>query len=296
MLGSRRKSAQVIRAFFPMSPRYYAPALLLLCSVLWSLGGVLIKSVDWHPMAIAGMRSAIAIPVIAACVGWPRWPFSRLEIAGAVAYAATVVLFVLATRLTTAANAIFLQYTAPIYVAALGHWLLGERALKSDWLIIAVALAGIALFFVDRLSLAGMWGNALALASGVAFAATVLLLRKQRDASPVSAIILGNILAAVAGLPFMIHGPFPSTAGWAALAVLGVVQLGLPYVLYSIAIQRVRALEAVLIPLLEPILNPLWVMLLVGERPTGWALAGAALVIGAVLLRGLLMVLARGGA
>ena len=281
-------------ARFSMNPRLLATALLVLCSVLWSLGGVLIKSVEWHPMAIAGVRSAIAAPVIMLVAGWPRWPFSRVQIAGGIAYAATVVLFVLATRLTTAANAIFLQYTAPIYVAALGPWLLRERALKSDWVIIAIALTGIALFFLDHLTLAGMWGNACALGSGASFGTMVILLRKQRDASPATAIVLGNIMAALVGLPFMFTEPAPTPAGWAALTTLGVVQLGLPYALYSYAIRRVAALEAVLIPLLEPILNPIWVMLLVHERPSGWALVGASLVIAAVLARGVLILIARG--
>ena len=274
------------------SSRFFAPALLMLVAVLWSLGGVLIKSVEWHPMAIAGMRSAIAVPVILACAGRPRITFSRVQLVGGLAYAGTVVLFVLATRMTTAANAIFLQYTAPIYVAALGPWLLGERAMRSDWLVIAAALGGIGLFFLDHLSLAGMWGNVLALASGVCFAGLVLSLRHQRDESPIAAIVLGNVFAALAGLPFM-FGPGPSAQGWVALGVLGAVQLGLPYALYGIAIRRVTALEAVLIPLAEPILNPLWVMLLVGERPGNWALVGASLVLGAVLLRGILMVRGR---
>ena len=278
-----------------MPSRFLAPAQLLLVSLLWSLGGVLIKSMEWHPMAIAGGRSAIAIPAILACVGWPRFSFSRVQIGGALAYAGTVVFFVLATRLGTAANAIFLQYTAPIYVAALGPWLLGERALRSDWVIIGIALAGIALFFADGLSPSGLLGNLCGLASGLSFAAMVLLLRKQREESPVSAILLGNGIAALAGLPFMFGAPHPSARGWIALVLLGAVQLGLSYVLYCVAIKRVKALEAVLIPLLEPVLNPLWVMLLVGERPAPWALAGAALVIGAVLLRGTLMVVARRG-
>jgi drug/metabolite transporter (DMT)-like permease len=267
--------------------------LLFAASLLWSLGGLLVKSVDWNPMAISGVRSTIAAVVIAAFTGLPKWPFSRVQIAGGLAYAGVVIAFVFATRLTTAANAIFLQYTAPIYVAALSHRLLGERALRSDWLIIGIALAGIVLFFFDHLTLAGMWGNCIALGSGVCFAALVLLLRWQRDASPVTALFLGNVFAGIAGLPFFFLGPYPSAEGWWALAALGVFQLGLPYVLYSYAIKRVTALEAVLLPLLEPILNPLWVMLLVGERPGGWALIGAGLVLGAVLLRGLLSISVR---
>ena len=135
-----------------MPRRYLPPLLLLLAALCWSLGGVLIKSIDWPPMAIAGGRSAIAIPVILLCIGRPKFTFSRAQIGGAFGYALTVMLFVFATRMTTAANAIFLQYTAPIYVALIGRWYLGERASRIDWLVIAVALFGIALFFFDRLT------------------------------------------------------------------------------------------------------------------------------------------------
>lgn len=271
------------------SHRLFPAALLLLTSLLWSLGGVLIKAIDWNPMAIAGTRSAIALPVILACVGWPGWRFSRLQIGGALAYAGTVILFVVATRLTTAANAIFLQYTAPIYVALGAHWWLGERTRRIDWAVIAIALCGIAVFFFDELTVAGMWGNLAAVASGIAFAALVLCLRKDRAGSPIAAVILGNVITAFLGLPFVILAEPPPAESWLALALLGTLQLGFSYVLYTIAIKRVTALEATLIPLLEPILNPLWVMLLVGEEPGPWGLVGAALVIGAVVVRGLVM-------
>jgi drug/metabolite transporter (DMT)-like permease len=272
-----------------MHRRYLPPLLLLLAALLWSLGGVLIKSIDWHPMAIAGGRSAIAIPLMIACIGRPRFTFSLAQIGGAIGYALTVVLFVFATRMTTAANAIFLQYTAPIYVALIGRWYLDERPLRIDWLVIAVALGGIALFFMDRLTVSGFWGNIVALASGLAFASVAIFLRKERAASPVSSIILGNIIVALAGAPFILHAPLGAGGGW-RLALLGLFQLGLPYVLYAAAIKEVTALEATLIPLLEPVLNPLWVMLALGERPGRWAIVGAMLVLGAVLGRGALMI------
>ena len=275
-----------------MPQRVLAPILLLLAALLWSLGGVLIKSIDWHPMAIAGGRSAIAIPLILAWMGWPRFTFTKAQIGGAIGYALTVALFVFATRMTTAANAIFLQYTAPIYVAIIGRWYLGERALRIDWLVIGVALSGIALFFVDQLTVAGFWGNIVALGSGLAFATVALFLRKEREGSPLTAILLGNIIVAVAGLPFMITAPLGSGDGW-WLLLLGVLQLGVPYVLYSIAIKHVTALEATLIPLVEPVLNPLWVMLALGERPGPWAIVGALLVLGAVLARGAMMICGR---
>lgn len=275
-----------------MPRRFLPPILLLLAALLWSLGGVLIKSIDWPPMAIAGSRSLIAIPVMLAFVGRPRFTLSRAQVGGAVAYALTVVLFVFATRMTTAANAIFLQYTAPIYVAIVGRWYLGERALRTDWLVIVVALGGIALFFFDRLTVAGFWGNIVALGSGLAFAGVALFLRKEKAGSPVMSIILGNIIVAVAGLPFMLQSPLGAGGGW-RLLLLGILQLGVPYVFYASAIKQVTALEATLIPLLEPVLNPLWVMLALAERPGQWAIFGATLVLGAVLARGALMVTSR---
>jgi len=275
-----------------MRHRFLPPIFLLLAAILWSLGGVLIKSIDWHPMAIAGGRSAIAIPLMLACIGWPKFSFSRAQIGGAIGYALTVVLFVFATRMTTAANAIFLQYTAPIYVAVIGRWYLGERALRIDWLVIAVALGGIALFFLDRLTVSGFWGNIVALCSGLAFASVAIFLRKEKAGSPVTSIILGNVIVAVAGAPFMLQSSLGDGGVW-RLLLLGTLQLGLPYVLYATAIKHVTALEATLIPLLEPVLNPLWVMLTLGERPGGWAMVGAALVLAAVLTRGAVMITGR---
>jgi drug/metabolite transporter (DMT)-like permease len=275
-------------------PRLFLPPILLLLSALcWSLGGVLIKSIDWPPMAIAGGRSAIAIPIILLCIGRPRFTFSRAQVGGALGYAVTVVLFVFATRMTTAANAIFLQYTAPIYVALIGRWYLGERASRIDWLVIAVALAGIALFFLDRLTVAGLWGNIIALGSGLAFASVALFLRKEKAGSPVTSIVLGNVIVAVVGAPFMFQAPSLGEDDLWRLVLLGAVQLGLPYVLYATAIKQVSALEATLIPLLEPVLNPLWVMLALGERPGPWAIVGGLLVLSAVLGRGVMMMRTR---
>src|SRR5437868_15182175 len=206
-----------------MQQRFLAPVLLVITALLWSLGGVLIKSIDWPPMAIAAGRSIAAIPVLLVCARGQRFTFSPAQIGGAIAYAATVALFVFATRMTTAANAIFLQYTAPIYVAVIGHYYLGERPLPIDWWVIAVALAGIALFVGDRLTVSGWWGNIAALTSGLAFASVVIFLRKEKASSPVNIIILGNIIVALAGTPFLIRAPLHQRALW-LLLVLGVLQ------------------------------------------------------------------------
>jgi drug/metabolite transporter (DMT)-like permease len=259
--------------------------LLLATAILWSLGGVLIKSIEWPSMAKAGARSGIACVVLWCWLRKPEFTWRPTQIGAALAYAATVSLFVIANHRTTAANAIFLQYTAPIYVALLGPWWLGERTRRIDWICVVIALAGIALFFRDQFSPRGLSGILAALGSGVSFGLMVILLRKERDGSPASALLLGNLVTAAIGLPFAIgHALRAPEAG--AVVVLGVVQLGIPYILYSLAIRHVTALEAILIPMLEPILNPIWVALARGERPGPWSLVGGARVLGAVLLRG----------
>jgi drug/metabolite transporter (DMT)-like permease len=268
-------------------PHRRAVVLLVAASILWSLGGLLIKSIDLPSMAKAGGRSAIACVVLLAWSGRPRMTWRPTQLAAAIGYAATVSLFVIANDCTTAANAIFLQYTAPIYVALFGSWLLGEPARRIDWICIVIALAGIALFFRDQFSSTGLIGIAAALASGVSFAVMVMALRKERDASPESALLIGNVITAVVGLPFAIGHSLSPQEGWLLLA-LGVVQLGIPYILYSLAIRGVTALEAILIPMLEPILNPLWVALAQHEIPGPWSLIGGALVLGAIVVRGLL--------
>jgi drug/metabolite transporter (DMT)-like permease len=259
--------------------------MLLAVAVMWSLGGVLVKSIEWPSMAKAGARSAIGCVVLLAWLRRPKLTWSAAQVGAALAYAATVSLFVVANDRTTAANTIFLQYTGPIYVALLSPWLLGERTQRSDWFCIGIALAGIALFFRDQFSPLGLSGIFAALGSGLSYGTMIVLLRKERDSSPASALLLGNLITAVCGLPFAIGHPLPG-ARVGMLVVLGVVQLGLPYLLFSIAIQRVTALEAVLLPMLEPILNPLWVALARGEMPGPWSLAGGTLVLGAVLMRG----------
>ncbi len=269
-----------------MTPRAQAVWLLVAASLLWSLGGVLVKWVDWHPVAIAGMRSAIAIPAFLIYLHRkPEFTWSRWQVIGALSYAATVISLVVGTKLTTAANAILLQYTAPIYVALLAPRLLKEPTQTKDWLFIALALGGMSLFFLDQLTSDGMWGNLAGLVSGVFFALLIISLRAQKDSSPFESVILGNIIAALICLPFM-FGPPPSLHGWLILVVLGTVQLALAYYCYTLGIQKVGALSAVIITTIEPIMNPVWVMWGVGEVPGPWALVGGVLILGAVTGRG----------
>jgi drug/metabolite transporter (DMT)-like permease len=269
--------------------------LLIVAALCWSLGGVLIKTVaaDWPALAVAGARGLIAALFLAAAHRGVSLRLSPAQWIGAAAYAATTLTFCAATTLTSAANAILLQYTAPVWVALLGAWWLGERATRADWITIAAALAGMALFFKDGLALGHAAGDALSIFSGLCFATMTVALRREKTGSPVDTIIVGNLLAFLVGLPWVVAAPPLPATGWAALLALGIVQLGVSYLLYARAIRHVTALEAVLIPVIEPILNPVWVMLFLGERPTAWALAGGLVVLGAVTLRAVAAVRAR---
>ncbi len=259
--------------------------LLLLTAVLWSLGGVLIKWVNWNPVAIAGIRSLIGAALIGTAFHRElRFTWTFNQIGGAVAYAGTVVLFVIANKLTTAANAILLQYTAPVYVALFSPWFLGEQADRRDWLTLLVMLGGMALFFMDELSFDGYLGNSIALVSGLCFAWLTLFLRRQKDSSSLPSLFLGNLLAGVIGLPFMFQS-IPDLSSCVGLLLMGVVQLGLPYILYALALRHVRAVEGILVPMIEPVLNPVWVFLMMGEKPSPWAIVGGAMILGAVLFR-----------
>ena len=266
------------------SERARAWLFLAITAIMWSLGGLLIKSVNAHPLAISGIRSIISAVIIFAYVKKPKFTWSFAQIGAALAYAMTVILFVVANKLTTAANAILLQYTAPVYVALLGAWLLKEKAKLLDWVTIGVVIGGMVLFFMDHLETRGILGNILALLSGVSFGLFAVLMRMQKDGSPIESVLLGNIISAVIGLPFLAFG-VPDATGWICLILLGVVQLGIPYILYSSAIKKATALEASLIPVLEPLLNPLWVFLRMGEAPGLYAFIGGLVVLLAVTAR-----------
>ena len=268
--------------------RNRAILLLVLAGSLWSLGGVLIKSIDWPPLAISGLRGGIAAIVIYLYSRGNKITISRSKIVAACCYALVVTLFVMANKLTTAGNAILLQYTAPIYVALFGYMFVGEKSSFIDWMTIVILLTGLGFFFIDELTLDGFTGNILAILSGMSFAALTLLLRKQKDESPSDSILFGNILTLIIGLPIISTSINIEIKPIILVLLLGVFQLGIPYILYTTAIKHVKALDAIIFPIIEPILNPILVFFILGETLGSWAFIGGVLVLGGVVVRGVL--------
>jgi drug/metabolite transporter (DMT)-like permease len=272
-----------------------ALALLALCGLLWSTAGVLIQLVAWPPGAIWSARCAIAAAVLYAIRRPSMCGIAPAEWAAAAALAATTGLFILANKLTTPANAILIQYSAPVWVALFGPWLVGERVTRLDAVAIGVVICGIALFFLEQLTFDHAVGNVVALGAGVAFACSALAMRRVAmietptgPVDPLRPLLLGNLLGAAIGAPFLWAAPAPGAVGWGALLALGVVQQAFAYLCYAAAIRHARAIDVVLVPVIEPILSPVWVALAFGEWPGPWALLGGAIVVGAVTARGVL--------
>jgi drug/metabolite transporter (DMT)-like permease len=268
---------------------------LALAAVLFSTGGAAIKAAAFTGWQIAGFRSGVAAVVLwlfvpAARRGW-TW---RVFLVGA-AYAATLVLFVLANRLTTSANTIFLQSTAPLYVLFLSPWLLHEAVRPADVGLMVVVGLGLALFFVGTepplvTAPDPARGNLLAAGSGVTWALTVCGLRwmgarESGGASGMAAVVVGNLLAFGAALPHALPLGAHRIGDWGVILYLGAFQIGLAYVLVTSALRQLPALEASVILLIEPALNPLWAWAVHGEVPGGFALAGGGLILGATTLR-----------
>ncbi len=277
----------LMRSLFK-NDRTKAILFLVAASVLWSSGGILIKLVDWNPVAIAGSRSFIAAWIVLLYLRKPKFTWSKAQVGGAVAYAATVILFVAANKLTTSANAILLQYTAPVFVAILGIWILKEKTHWFDWTAIVFVFGGMALFFIDNVGGGSTLGNMLGVLSGFCLACLTIALRFQKHGSPIETALLGNVLTFLVAIPFML-GSVPDARSLFGIVLLGVFQLGFSYILYALAIKHVSALEAILIAVLEPLLNPVWVFIFAGEKPSFFALCGGAIVIVSVLTRNIIV-------
>ena len=255
------------------------------CAFLWSTAGLFIKLIDWQPFAIAGARSLIAALFLWVVIKRPRFSFSRLQVSSALAYAMTMILFVFANKHTTSANAILLQYGAPVYVAILGSVLLKEKPRLEHWLALAAVCCGMILFFMDSLGGGNFLGDVVAALAGVTFAFNIVLIRKQKDGSPLTSLLLGHIFTAIiAGvISLFLPAPIITAGSIFAITALGIVQIGVAAILFSYGIKRITALESILTAVIEPLFNPLWVFLATGEVPGLRSLSGGAVIIAAVL-------------
>ena len=258
---------------------------VFLASVAFSFGGLLIKMIPWSALAINGARNLIGSMVIGVylLVRHHRIVFSRQVIIGALSLIGVTTLFTLANKLTTAANTIVLQYTAPVFVIALMAVIYHSRPKKADMITCAVVLAGVCLFFLDGIS-AGNWlGNLLALLSGICYAG-VFMMNTGKHADALSSCFLGQLASGLLLTPLCAKETDFSAPVLATVLVLGAVQVGGAYILLSEGIQHTPAVSASLITGLEPIMNPVWVALFYGESISGLALAGAVIVVGAILI------------
>jgi len=272
---------------------------IVAAAALFSTGGAFIKATALDGYQVASFRSGVAVlAVLAMLPGARRRPSAVATVVG-VAYAATLVLFVLATKMTTAANAIFLQATAPIYLVLLGPWLLREPVRRRDLFLLPVLGAGLALFFVGTEPAQATaptpgTGNILGILSGVAWALTLVGLRfmGRREAAggpgAATAVVIGNFIAFAAVLPWALPVTTATPRDVLVIAYLGIVQIGIAYACLTAALRHVDAMAATLLLFVEPVLNPVWAYLVHGETAGALALAGGALILAGTFIKNFL--------
>jgi len=279
---------------------------IVVAALLWSTGGIGIKGVDDPPLKVTFYRSLFAGVTLFALFRRDAWPWLRpgreerrtearpaagerrtqvrltwAFVAAVVCYGACLTTFVVATKWTTAANAIFLQYAGVVWVLLLSPLLLREPMQSRDAIAIAVALAGMALFFVGKFEARGMAGNGVAVLSSFFFAGLVLALRREHGSSR-AAVAWGNVVLAVVLFPFVMNDLALTMQSLVALLFLGVFQIGFAYACFVRGLRDVTATQASLTGMLEPVANPVWVLLFLGEKPSVFAVAGAAVVLLAI--------------
>lgn len=261
---------------------------IIIAATLLSTGGIVLKYVDMNPMAIASSRGFISAIVVCLYLKKPNFTFSKPQVIGAFSYSFMVTGFIIANKLTTATNAIVLQFTAPIWVVIIGIWLLNEKARWYDLLSILIVSLGMVLFFIDDVGGGTLAGNIVAILSGLALAGATIGMRLQKEGSPVETTLLGHLITVLIGLPFVFGANF-TLVNILGILFLGIFQLGIAYILYATAVKYLTALEVILIMFLEPILNPIWVMLIHGERPGKFALIGGIIIISTVATRSIIV-------
>ncbi|HXH68795.1 MAG TPA: DMT family transporter [Pyrinomonadaceae bacterium] len=274
----------------------FPPTLFILLAVLlWSLGGVFIKSTTLDAFSVNAGRSLFAAITVAIFTFRKGLKLDSFTLLTSLLYAGTLSCFVYANKNTTAANAIFLQYTAPIYILIFAPFILKEKFRYSDLITVIVCLAGMSLFFLEpqnaenKLASNVFLGNIAALVSGIFFGLYFIFLRHPRSLkkNPALSVFYGNIIIVFLMLPLVLSNPPVQLNSTDILLILflGIFQIGIAYVLFTNGISKgVRSLDASIIGFIEPLLNPIWVFLIVGEKPSGWAILGGVIILGAVVL------------
>ena len=275
------------------SPKFPPVTYVVLAVLLWSSGGLLIKMTSVSGFEVNLGRCFFAAITIALLTKFKALKADKFTLLASVFYVGALSFFAVANKMTTAANAIFLQYTTPIYILIFAPLVLKEKFRFSDLLTVIVCIFGMTLFFIDSAPNANLTsesqfiGNILGLCSGVSLGGYILLLRhpKAYKQNPASSVFYGNIFAIFVMLPFVVSKP----SVWLgkdifAVVMLGVFQIGLAYYLFTYGVSKgVRSLDASIIGFIEPLLNPVWVFLFIGETPSSWAILGGIIIISAVI-------------
>lgn len=257
-------------------------------AILWSTGGLLIKMVTWNPLAISGFRSGIAVIVMLIYWYYSTGTFfpkiTKYKLLAGINYFILVTSFVVANKLTTSANAILLQFTAPAWVLLFSVIILKEKINKKDISVVAVVFVGMTLFFIGDINSGHFLGNIIGLISGVSMGLMIISMKMIEEGSPLEIVIIGNTFAFLLSWPFFTNLSF-DVMSITGILLLGIFQLGIAYILFTSGITKVSALDGILIPVLEPLLNPVWVLLGTGEVPGPNALMGGVIVISAVVYK-----------
>ncbi len=262
---------------------------VLAAALLWSTGGIFIKLVTLDAMQISFFRGTFAALVFVIIFKKEIFYANGFTFINALLYAAILILFVLATKMTTAANAIFLQYTAPIYVLIFEPLLNKTKYEKINIITIVVCFLGMTMFFMSKFTPGSMEGNILALLSGVAFAAFLLGMRKNKKEYQFSSIFYGNLIVGIICFSSVLEIKTLSVSNFMMVAYLGIFQIGIAYAVFSYGLKRVFAIEASLISMIEPVLNPVWVFFGYGEVPSAMAIVGGIIIITAISVRAFIL-------
>ena len=254
-------------------------------ALLYSIGGLCIKVIPWNAMSINSGRNLVALLVIGLYLLATRHPprFNRWIAVGAVCICGTNTLFTLANKLTTAANTIVLQFTAPIFVILLSAVFWHRRPKRLDLIACAVVLLGVLCFFVDSLEAGGMLGNVLALLAGLCYGG-VFLLNDLPDADPISSVFWGEVVSAASGLPFLLRETDFSLVPMTSLVILGAFQVAVAYILLTKGLRTTPAVTASLVSGIEPVLNPILVAVFYHETIGPLSFVGAVVVVGGIIL------------